>query len=343
MWKLSPVVSMERHTHRLPSIAAVVAMLLLPVLPSRAADTPASALVDQHWTIVGLDPQRVIELRVLVANNTSSPLKYHVRFIAEWAEAATLPVAPAGDAPGKATQWWPVQILVVHGGPLAAGASEVVAEKLPADVLEAPKAYRFRAELLDGASGAVLAETFVTRKDDQGAVKWLPAAALALLAGGGGSGSSGDTPGSWTGSGTMVGTHEAQRVGSEWVEHGSGVITITGRGFQMVIDYTYDSHGPNAAALTAAGTGVGTIARPGQPSLPVNITSATAEMTAAGDRHQSGSVVTRTHCAATGTFDGMAGDHSYRGTITMTNGTQTLDLATHRGDHRFDIQFTAVR
>jgi hypothetical protein len=337
---------MGRHTHLMLSIAALA---LLSVVPSAAAETAAPPLVDQHWSIVGLGAERTIQLRVLVANETSSPLMYHVRFTAEWAEAAALAAAPVGqtqrESPPPATvAWRPVQILMVHGGPLAAGASDSIAEELPADILRAPKAYRFRAELLDGDSGEVLAETLVTKQDDR-AAGWVPAAALAAVLVGSATGpdSSHDRPEPLTGSGTMVGTHEARRVGSEWVEHGSGVITVTGRNFQMVIDYTYDSHGMNAASLSATGAGTGTVTRPGRPLLPVNITSATAAMSAAGDRHQSGSLVTRTHCAATGTFDGMAGDGRYRGTITMTNGTQTLDLVTHKGDHRFDIQFTAAR
>jgi hypothetical protein len=337
---------MGRHTHLLLSIAAVA--LLWPVA-SAASERAASPLVDQHWWIVGLDPQRTIQLHVLVANHTPDPLRYHVRFTAEWAETAALAAAASeaqgdSEAPPVTTVWRPVQIVMVPGGPLAVGASDSVAEELPADILEAPKAYRFRAELLDAESGEVLAETFITKQDDRGAA-WLPAAGLAavLVGNAAGPGSSHDRPEPLTGSGTMVGTHEAQRVGSEWVEHGSGVITITGHNFQMVIDYTYDSHGLNAASLSATGTGAGTITRPGRPPVPVSITSATAAMAAAGDRHQSGSLVTRTHCAATGTFDGMAGDERYRGTVTMSNGTQTLDLVTHKGDHRFDIQFTAVR
>jgi hypothetical protein len=293
----------------------------------------------------------------LVINDTPTALSYRLRFMAEQSDpsAASLadrprgaPAAPGGPAAAPATEqaaapkaapWKILQTIEVRGGPVSAGASQEATASFGESVLVPGKACRFRAELLEDPSGAVLAEVLVTKEQNRPMLLWMPAAALALATGGG----SGNASQVLNGSGTMEGAHQARRVGSQWIEQGQGIIRVTGRDWSMTIDYTYESQGPNAATLVAVAKGTGQAQFVGKPTVPVTITSATAAIGAGGSRQQTGSVVVRTGCTATGTFDGQMGDARYRGVITMTNGTQTLDLATHAGEHRFDIQFTASR
>ena len=253
---------------------------------------------------------------------------------------------------------------------MAGDASVVVKATIPYSYLATGKAYRFRAELYGRSRDPILAITPLTNQAGVATgiagglashAGLVAGAALAvtgrsmLLTGGGPSGGAAGSgsphpPGerggygnTASGTGTMVGTHTARRVGAEWVEQGSGTMKVYTTHGYMQLSYTYTARGPSAANLTATATATGTLVQKNGKKAPVTITSSSAQMTAAGSRTQVGQLVTRLGSTATGTFSGTVDKKQWTGLLTMTAGRQTLNLNTNAGSHQFDIQFTASR
>jgi hypothetical protein len=331
-------------------LAAALAALFLAAGVSAAAGD--FSLVDQGWRILEQDGKRVVEMRVLLTNNSSAPSSYEVRFRVERQtkpapNAAERTSTPAAGEPQP--EWEVVSRVSVKGGPLAPGKAEVVKAVFPHEVLQPGKACRFFAGLVEPDTGAVLATTSITAAKIaatgiaaiSGAQVVAAVGAAAAIAGGLGGGGE-EQPATIGGSGTMVGEHESHRVSDEWVEHGSGDIDVTSSAGHLVLTYTYDASGPDATSLTASATATGTFtpAGAGDPEA-VTITSATAQITQAGDRQEAGGVITRTGSVATGTFSGTIGARPWSGVLTMTEGVMTLNLASDTGSHQFTIQFTA--
>ncbi len=339
----------------------------------RASADPA--LLNQGWQILRQDNNRTVELRAQVVNESQGPLTYEVRFHVEVSDVSpTKRVASAG--PPAAPAWSTLQTIIVPGEDLPAGDSLLVRGRFPYDLLVPGKLFRYRAELFDFSRAEVTREVIITSLEN-------PFAALPVMAGAGLLGSAGrglgvDPPGAEalrrsqpapgslsataaaesapaltspgvtaastaSGSGQMNGRHTAQRVGGEWVEQGSGTMDVSGSQGRIVLNYTYNAHGPSAATLTATATATGWLYPPKGKAQRVQITSASAQMTAAGARSQTGSLVSRTGSTATGTFTGLVGTEAWSGLLTMTNGFQTLHLNNHDGKHSFDIRFTASR
>jgi len=336
------------------------------------------SLADQGWRVVEQEGRRTVELCALVVNQSQLPLQYEVQFIVERGELP-LQTRRAGQPSKEGSQppepvWSAIKTTSVRGDPLAAGTSGLIKTSIPYDLLRQGKAYRFRAELHDISASAVVAGTTITCPESPFAAgAGLAGATVASLGSALAAGvpPAGATvrslkglfpaasvpsgpavgapdvlvqalaPGSVSGSGHMVGTHESHRVGDQWVEHGSGTINVDGAFGRMVLSYTYDSRGPSAATLTATAKGSGTlIPRRGRP-LPVQVTSAWAQMTAPGGRWQAGPIITRSGARATGTFSGTVGSQPWTGLLTMTEGIMRLNLVTNTGTHSFKIQFTA--
>jgi hypothetical protein len=226
----------------------------------------------------------------------------------------------------------------VRGEVLAPGKSALVVGELPYSPPVPGTEFRYRAELVDRRNGAVVG-TAALSSAAKAASALLPAVgvagAVAAIAGRGGGAATA------SGAGTMVGEHEAQRAGDQWVEHGSGVIDVTTTMGRMILNYQYDSTGPSAAELNATATATGELTTSGGGVLAVTISSATAQMVVPGDREQTGSLIHRTGAVATGTFTGTVGGAPWSGLLTMTEGDQTLDLSTNAGAHQFNIRFTA--
>jgi hypothetical protein len=340
-------------------LAAALAALFLAAGVAAAAGE--FSLVDQGWRILEQDGKRVVEMRVLLTNNSAAPLDYEVRFRVECqqceaeaktpAESAAPATAGVGTPPLPAEkpkpEWMPVSVVSVKGGPLAPGKAEVVKAIFPHEVLQPGKVCRFLAELVTPGSDKALATATITAAKIaaagagmSGATVLAAVGAAAAVAGAGGGGG-GEQPVTISGSGTMVGQHESHRVSGEWVEHGSGDIDVTSASGHLVLQYTYDAYGADASSLTATATATGTLTPTAGTPEAVTISSASAQITQAGDRQQSGPVITRTGSVATGTFSGTVGSRPWAGVLTMTDGVMTLNLSSDTGTHQFNIQFTA--
>jgi hypothetical protein len=311
------------------------------------------SLTDQGWRVVEQDGKRLIEMQVLLTNKGRAPLVYEIRFLVE-----CQPAQPAGRQAGPSTrksepEWAVVGMVPVKGGPLGPGKSEVVKATVPYALLQPGEASRFEVQLLKPGSDNVLAAVVLTAAKGSAAAAALVAAKVIAAAGaavavgraaGGDGGGEAPPPGPSTlsGSGTMTGQHESQRVGDEWTETGSGDIDVTSAQGHLVLHYTYEAHGPDAGSLAASATATGTFSpASGGATETVTISSATAQISRNGDRQQDGQVVTRTGCQATGTFSGTVGSRAWSGLLTMTDGAMTLDLSSNMGTHQFNIQFTA--
>ncbi len=328
------------------------AMLLcgVPAILFLAGGTAAAApeqpqIVNRGWGIVEIDGKKYVELRALVVNPTDEPLKYEVRFIVEAGPAsAKAEVKTArGEAAGRDTEEQSRRrVYKVKGGPLAPGASEPVKVTFPYEETKPGVALRFSAELVDLSTGAVLGAAAITAIHAPFIGAAVAGAGL-LAASGAFGGGDGEETITASGSGTMEGEHTAQWVGDGWQEQGSGTITVTGPGGTMVINYTYQSQGPNVSELVATATGSGTLTKPDSSVVPVEITTATAQMQTPGDRIEAGGTITRSGSFATGTFSGTVGGVPWTGVITMSNGVMTWDSSSGAGVHTFDIQFTASR
>ncbi len=301
------------------------------------------SLVSQGWRVVEKDGKKGVEVSALVRNDSKSPLTYEVRFIVESREH------PRSDQPrtsgGASDQqpWTTLSTVPVRGGPLAPGASAPAKTVIPHALLAWGREYRYRAELVDLSSGAVVGAAALSAVGKASAAAAAAAGAAAAVGAAAALGGGGGSSDSDSGSGTMAGTHEARWVDGEWVEHGSGTIDVTTGQGRMVLEYTYDSHGPSAAELRATATASGELTPTSGTPLAVEITSASAETTAAGTRVQTGSTVRRTGSTATGTFSGTVGGRPWTGLLTMTEGDMTLDLNSGLGEHQYRVRFTASR
>lgn len=319
-------------------------------LSAAAAAAKDFTLADQGWRILEQEGTRVVEMRVLLTNNSSTALDYEVRFRVE-GDGTPVEVATSGESATPAAarptpEWQVTDTISVKGGPLQPGKSEVVKAVFPHEVLQPGRACRFIAELVAPGTDRVLATATITaaKITAAGAAlsggKLLAALGAAAVAAGGGGGG-GEQPATVSGSGTMVGTHESHRVSDEWVEHGSGDIDVTSADGHLVLHYTYDAYGADASSLSASATATGTFTPVSGAAEAVTITTAAAQITRAGARQQSGPVITRTGAVATGTFSGTVGSRPWSGVLTMGDGTMTLNVNTDTGTHQFSIQFTA--
>jgi hypothetical protein len=338
-------------------VGVLLAAVVCGAGPAKAGAQADYSVEDQGWLIVEQEGERLVELRSLITNSSEEPLTYEVRFIIEAQvlepapEEATEPAGATEDATTPSEPEWSLTKTVpVRGGPLAPGASEVVKATFPYEELVTGQVYRFRVQLVDASSGALLAGAAITAAKAAGAAaaaagaaaKVLAAAGAAVAIGGGlGGGGGEEAPVSVSGSGTMTGQHESHRVGDAWVEQGSGTIEVTCPQGHMVLNYSYNASGPSAESLTAVATATGTLTPSVGAPLAVEISSASSQVTQPGAREQVGQVVTRTGALATGTFSGTVGGSPWTGVITMTEGVMTLDLDTDTGAHEFQVQFTA--
>jgi hypothetical protein len=296
--------------------------------------------------MVTQEGKRKVELRALVVNESRFPLRYEVRFVVECAdrpaEGARSGNSSREDRRAAAPVWSVAHKVSVRGGPVAPGASELVKAVVPYELLEPGKMCRYRATLANAATGAVLASAVITSLEMPLAASALAGAAFMASAAGAANALTAEA-GPASVSGVMAGTHEARRVGNEWIERGSGTINVAGALGRMILSYTYNSHGPSAASLTATATGSGTLTPPHGTPMPVQIASATAQITAPGARQEEGAVITRSGAQATGTFSGTMGGRPWTGVLTMTDGVMTWSYITNTGTHRFNIRFTATR
>jgi hypothetical protein len=330
------------RSSRLMAVLCALSLLLgaLPLTASAGSAAQGITLADQGWRVVQQQGKKQIEVRVLVTNQTKAPLRYQVRFFMEVREPSKAAAEAAKDA-----IWSTLKTVTVEGGPLAPGASQAVTGLFPYELLQKDRAFRFRAELVESDSGAVLGAAAITAKagallSGAGAVAAAAVAGVGLsrLAATGHETPSTPAP---SGSGTMSGQHESRRVNGQWVEHGSGTIDVTGPSGRLVLEYSYDAQGASASDVTASATASGQlIPAAGEPQA-VNITSASAQISRPGLRQQSGQTVTRVGGYATGTFSGTVGGTSWTGVLTLSDGDMTLDLSTGQGTHEFQVQFTA--
>ncbi len=289
-----------------------------------AADlTSQPTLLDQGWRVTDQAGQRVVELRAQVLEADATAAHHALRFVVESRQA------PQSVTESAETESW--QALSTVPGDDSGVAT------LPYALLTPGRLYRFRAELVDTVSGAVIGQTPVTR--DSGL---LSAASVPVAPTGGNVDLDRELRDlALKGTGEMEGVHTAQRVGNNWVESGSGDITITSPNGRLLLHYTYTAQGASAASLTATATATGTFTlKNKKQSFAVTISNATAQITAAGHRRQRGTVIRRTGSKATGTFTGTVGTLPVSGLLTLTDGSQTLDLGTNTGKHEFTIQFT---
>ncbi len=340
---------------------ALVGCLVAVLLPAEALGaTGQISLFDQGWQIQEREGKRVVEVQALVVNGSQSPVEYQVRFILESQEMPRIGPAllSAKAAAPPAAVWSVVQTSIVPGGPLAPAAVEGASAALPYELLAPGKAYRFRAELVDAAHGDVVASEAIRPAGGRFGAVGARASAEAVKPPAVRPGASSSAVGmpvdrqlvaahdsdTSCGSGTMSGTHTAVRLNGMWSESGSGTMTLlTHPAGIMELDYQYTSAGGSAANLVAQATATGSWTRENGKVEPVTITSAVANMTYAGDRQQEGHLVTRTNATATGTFSGTVGGKTWTGLLTITAGTQTLDLSSNTGIHSFQIRFTASK
>lgn len=348
-----------------------VAALVGVALVMSGQTVRAASIIDDGWAVVDEAGVRAVEMQASIVNDGAAPQSYQVRFTVESCKAADL-VKTSKKAQTTEPVWSVASTAATEAVSVPAKSSAVVTKRIPYEQMEGGgKAYRFQAELLD-AAGQVVAHTAIAPRDVE--FMPLPAArqsgtAPTALAGStlglvalqrarlGGAPAALQTashdasvpsavrqslpefPG---GRGVMEGTHVAQRVGGQWVEHGTGTITLRCKGGGvMTLDYVYDSQGTSAATLMATAQASGTYTGPGdQGTFAVSVPSANAQITFAGNRTQTGTVVTRTRAEATGTFTGTIDGQTFTGVLTITKGTETLDLATGQGTHSFIVRFT---
>ena len=314
-----------------------LSILFLGVGTADAAD--GVMLASQGWSIVDRSGSRMLQLGALVINHSDSSLHYRVRFLIQQAESfadrvdAAHSMMPDENSPSWAT----VKTIPASTGAIAPGTSASVQASIPHDELVSGQAYRFRAEVEDAHTGAVLEETTIKRS------------AAALKFAGALVGVAALTKDLWDddaagadGAGVMFGRHEAHRVSGEWVETGSGTIDICTSEGRLLLDYTYGASGPNAATLAVSGTATGDLFRREGAPLPATFTSTSLEIIFPGVRNEDGPVILRYGAKATGSFIGTVGDTSWSGVVTLSNGTHTLDPATGEGEHRFDIQLVSA-
>lgn len=273
----------------------------------------------------------MLELSALVVNQSPEPTQCEVRFLVE-RKAQGIP--PDDDSSSAAERWEVVHTTTVKSGPLAPGASAVVMTEMGYELLAPGASHRFSVAIIDPATGGVLGCAAISRQ----VLPLLPAAGLGALASHAPSGAG--LTANLHGAGTMVGQHEAHRVGEEWIETGTGTMALESSQGGVVLDYAYTFRGPSDTSLTATATADGQLIPFSGAPVPVAVTSATAQVTYLGTRQQVGTIIQREGGTATGVFAALLGGQSCRGVLTLSNGLQTLDLATGRGEHRFDVRFS---
>ena len=363
-----------RMSTRAMYLGVMISLLWVGLAPTvAAADEAQLSLSSQGWRIVEQPAGRAVQLTALAANEGTSALAYRARFAVETREAPRR-LATEAEAP-----WTLLQTVALPAGELAPGATASLDSAVPYGLLPSGKAYRFRVELLSATEDRVLAEAVLSPEvtsldasmssrpaaEDESVLPPLLAAETGTVRARTGTDGRGDdraadrgetpraaelgvsalsTAGGW---GLMVGTHTAVRSGGQWVENGSGTIDVLSNLGLMRLNYTYHASGTSAATLQATATATGTL-RTLFRKVPVTISTASAQMRNAGNRHQTTNrlhqiIVTRTECTATGTFVGTIDGKPWRGVLTLTHGVQTLNLTTHVGSHVFEIRFTASK
>jgi hypothetical protein len=291
------------------------------------------------WQIAQRQGEPIVELTAIVVNESESPVQCEVRFVMERRElrAHSRRATAAGDVRARTDgPWRVVDTVSVVGGHLPPGAACPISAELPGEALRSGAAHRVLVDLVDPSTGAPLDSRGVAARASP-AVSAAAVVGVAILSDRLISDSGVTLPG---GPGVMEGEHVAYRVGGEWVDGGSGTISVRTTEGLLSLDYTYTARGPSAASLTATATATGWLRRQSGLSLPVTITSSSARMTFPGARREVGSLISRSGATATGTFTGTVGEDPCSGLLTMTNGSYTLDTATDRGQHRFEIQVT---
>jgi hypothetical protein len=308
------------------------------VLSACPAYAEAAAVVREGgWRVVERNGKKMIEMSAIITNNSPRQAQYAVRFVVErkaTPEDLLVFRTPAGKPDSE--DWVAVSAVTVQSGVVAPGASAGVSAEAPYEALSPGAAHRFRAEIVAGATGERLPESILMPRT----LPLLVVGGLTGLAAQGGSASHAAAVGLLGGSGVMAGRHEAHRVNGEWVENGSGTITLWVAQGPAVLSYAYTARGSSSATLAATATAEGQLTTGDGSSLPIHLTSATAQITFPGLRQEIGPVIHRSGATATGVFSAIVGGEACHGVLTLTNGTGTLDPVTGQGEHRFDIRFT---
>ena len=309
--------------------------LILSACPAYAE--AAAVVREGGWRVVEREGKKMIEMSAIIINNSPRQAEYSVRFVVErkaTPEDLLVFRTPAGKLDSE--DWIAVSAVTVQSGVVAPGASAAVSAEAPYETLSPGAAHRFRAEIVESATGGRLTGAILVRQT----FPLLAVGGLAGLVAQDGSASHATSVGLLGGSGVMVGRHEAHRVNGEWVENGSGTIALWAAQGRVVLAYTYTARGSSSATLTATATAEGQLTGAEGSSLPIHLTSATAQITFPGLRQEIGPVIHRSRATATGVFCATVGSETCQGFLTLTNGTGTLDAVTGQGEHRFDIRFT---
>jgi len=313
----------------------IVLVAVVMLVGSGVADS-VTLVNPERRIVVDSDGRRLVHLSAVVVNHGESPLVCCVHFIVEKRDRASgqgiVPVSQT-DSAAESQRWVAVKTISVAANLPAGAASAYVQAVIPYDELIPGELYRFRAKLVDLRTGLEPAGVHVTGLSDSVA-KGAGLAALGIVSGGlpadGGSRASG--------SGVMIGHHEAHRINGEWLENGSGTISMGVSDGHLDLQYTYTARGPSTTELAAEATATGQLVRQDGSSVPVEISSASAQMTFPGFRREADGVISKSGARATGTFAGTIDGTQWSGVLTLRRGTYTLNPDTGRGEHRFEIQ-----
>ena len=310
--------------------------LMSLVLSARPAQAEAVVAVREGgWRVVERGGKKMIEMSANIVNGSPRQAQWDVRFVVE--RRAT-PEVSAGNRASQpdSENWIAVSIVAARSELVAPGASAVVSAEVPYEVLIPGVPHRFRAEVSDDATGARVSQSVLMERT----IPLLMLGGLAGLATESGGASHAASANLLGGAGVMAGRHEAHRVNGEWAENGSGTITLWVAQGRVVLDYSYTARGSSSANLTATATAGGQLTTANGSLIPIQLTSATAQITFPGLRQEVGSIIHRSRATATGVFAATVGTEACHGVLTLTNGTGTLDPITGLGEHRFDIRFT---
>ena len=314
---------------------AIVLVAVAMLVGSGVADS-VTLVNPERRIVVDVHGKRVVQLSAVVVNHGESPLVCSVQFIVEQRETGSargiVVVSKTGSAP-ESQRWVAVKTISVAANLPAGAASAYVQAVFPYDELIPGKLYRFRAKVVDPKTGIEPASANVARLSDS-AARGAGLTALGVVS----SGLPADGRSRASGSGVMVGHHEAHRINGEWIENGSGTISMGVSDGHLHLQYTYSARGPSTTELAAEATATGEMVRQDGSSVPVEISSASAQMTFPGFRREADGIISKSGARATGTFAGTIDGTQWSGVLTLRRGTYTLNPDTGRGEHRFEIQ-----
>lgn len=313
----------------------VVLVTVAMLVSSGVADTVTLMNLERRIVVDG-DGRRVVQLSAVVVNHGESPLVCRVQFIVEQRDSGSgqgIVVVSKTASAAESQRWVAVKTISVAANLPAGATSAYVQAVIPYDELIPGKLYRFRAKVVDPETGLEPASADVMRLSDS-AGRGAGLTALGILS----SGLPADGRSRASGSGVMVGHHEAHRINGEWIENGSGTISMGVSDGHLHLQYTYSARGASTAELAAEATATGEMVGQDGSSVRVEISSASAQMAFPGVRREADGTISKSGARATGTFSGTIGGTQWSGVLTLRRGTYTLNPDTGRGEHRFEIQ-----